>query len=1458
MATFGPDDVKVFSEAPSLFVYEHAGDGDSIVESQAIVLLKREHGLLLLLPAGAIPEEELVQGVLAPVPDLLGPSRVIELGAVRLVGSEVVPVADMVLTALLVDFSTAVLAKLYAVNQAEDPELLLSFCPDQPDLIPDPSVALQVALEWAQQPQEEVGERLAFYSADELPPPVRKRPVLRLSREDPLQRAAGLDTVEELAKAQAALQQQQLLQPSPPPVAGPGSTVAQLAECEEAAENLANPQSSESPLAQAVLAQSQALTALVAQLSTGDTADLSLPGASVGARGANQRAKLQEALASNKGVFYHAVLQNMARRMSPASSHSSDPAELLSHGVCLTRYWERFGGFHRAKDLGILAFQVANALDAMQAGKTAQAADHLALLAVCLEQGALDGGRLDLGFQLTFLEEPPAALFSDRALQTGIQARAFAPLAAQRWVAVVLAYMKELEVITSRRPPALSGDTSGDGAPFNGLPPPPSADVVHAALSEVCTASSFFAALPRWLVRTRTPFSAFLAFSFRSPHSRCGTAPASAIFPLPAPFLGIFQSSGPRLAKSEWRRLRLRRALHCVVMALNFLHDQLKWPSQTELLWRHPNPHQRRCFKRIWKFLIACDSRQEQMLLVPGRSGPELVCKLLELEHLASAICDSSQGSYASSMLEDEPFCEPPSAPQVIPCPGVSRFLHMYRLRNLGLGVRDKLLLDTVPSIQPDSSLPQLQPYRPLDVSRLRISGRGNWDAKLWLDGVLWLPYQEPKILQHGLDPTWADLPDVSLESPTENHRLALLWSTQNILHLKRGPPNLRTACRVFNAFKDDSRDRQIGDRRAQNCLEYSISGPSKNLPCGAQLVSLLVKRYSQKVVAFISDRKDFYHQMRVSEERACSNALGFSFSPESFDAEGSSSVDSPHDASYAEQAHSLLTCGLEGHRLASCDVASHNKRKGVLVPSEVTPCFMSLFQGDHLGVEYALEAHSQLLSFYGALPDGQRLLGGCPAPLSDTWAALVIDDFVSLSVVPAATKAEETQAAALHRAAICAYKAEEVMGSPEKDVIGATNFKAIGAEVISGDAAVRNGLVTAAAPESALTSCCPLFACGQAPYFVFEPVAKTTACPSDMKRPIGLSRRTAQELALCGALMPLFASDLCAEHSESLYATDASLGRGAICKTTIPRDLSRSLWLSSDRKGGYSRLDFPARANCRAAGIPLSDEDCEAHLDPEDIPRAPEFILDLIEICGGSAVVSKEASELGLVVGPPIDISESPHFDILDASFGVWLGSMLSSGRARSLFLSPPCATFSPAAYPKLGTPAKSERISRGQSRIKIGSALAQRCLAFFCIAWYWDVPTLFVTPRLSRLAWTRWWKAVAGNWCPSAACPGIENIIINDCLCAAKWQVTTVIPWRSSSHINVLELASLVALLRNIAREEPDARVTALSDSSVAKSALAKGRSTSRALTPALQRATALQLAFGLYLAIGLLLQD
>ena len=151
-----------------------------------------------------------------------------------------------------------------------------------------------------------------------------------------------------------------------------------------------------------MLAQSQALTALVAQLAGNDSMlDMGLStGSSTSVRSAGQRARMQEELASGKGIFFQQVLQNMSRRMAPAASSSSDPAQLLQQGITLTRCWERFGGFSQSKDLGLVAFQVGMIMDALQAGNTGQAQDHTALLAVCLEQAALDSGASTLATYL--------------------------------------------------------------------------------------------------------------------------------------------------------------------------------------------------------------------------------------------------------------------------------------------------------------------------------------------------------------------------------------------------------------------------------------------------------------------------------------------------------------------------------------------------------------------------------------------------------------------------------------------------------------------------------------------------------------------------------------------------------------------------------------------------------------------------------------------------------------------------------------------------------------------------------------------------------------------------------------------------------------------------------------------------------------------------------------------------
>ena len=195
---------------------------------------------------------------------------------------------------------------------------------------------------------------------------------------------------------------------------------------------------------------------LVAQLAQGGDPLLDNATSSVSTRRAAQRAKLQEELASGRGVFFRTVLQNMARRMNPAVTPESDPAALLHQDVCLSKYWERFGGFGSQRDLALLAHQLAHALDAMQAGRVELAQDHMALMAVALEQAVMDSGRMDLAFQLTLLEEPPAAMFTARP-QSSMLARAFAPLAAQRWVTVVLGALKELDAIQVKRADLVKG-----------------------------------------------------------------------------------------------------------------------------------------------------------------------------------------------------------------------------------------------------------------------------------------------------------------------------------------------------------------------------------------------------------------------------------------------------------------------------------------------------------------------------------------------------------------------------------------------------------------------------------------------------------------------------------------------------------------------------------------------------------------------------------------------------------------------------------------------------------------------------------------------------------------------------------------------------------------------------------------------------------------------------------------
>ena len=82
-----------------------------------------------------------------------------------------------------------------------------------------------------------------------------------------------------------------------------------------------------------------------------------------------------------------------------------------------------------------------------------------------------------------------------------------------------------------------------------------------------------------------------------------------------------------------------------------------------------------------------------------------------------------------------------------------------------------------------------------------------------------------------------------------------------------------------------------------------------------------------------------------------------------------------------------------------------------------------------------------------------------------------------------------------------------------------------------------------------------------------------------------------------------------------------------------------------------------------------------------------------------------------------------------------------------------------------------------------------------------------------------------------------------------SSSWREVASWFWKRALHINVLEVSSAVRVLLEAGKRGAHARFLAFVDSSVARGALAKGRSTSRLLQPLLKRACVIQVCYDLY---------
>ncbi len=523
-----------------IFAWGDVGGEAGLVESEAIVVMKRSGGLLLALPLDVLPEDVLEQGRLSREEDLVGPSTILSVQGMISDSLGLAPIGAT-LAVLVVDFKEAVLEHLRLPEEGD--EFIVGFSEEDVDAYPHLPELISESLGWLESQATVV--RTSSYTPEVTAESGEEggqtdRPMMQRKAKarpkgaaqpgaegaSPLGKpekpkkptTAGLasavesinSTLEAILKRQQVMEERMQDPPNPTTAALRRPLAVQVAPQEVALASLAKefqppkvrssasliplplakneaPQElvelekeklhpSGSTLADAMLAQSVALTTLVAQLSSGQSDPLSelTGGSGMGVKGAQGRARLQAELASNKGLFYESVMKAMSRRMFPTLSCNMPPDQMLQLGICGTKYLERYGGYGKFRDLGIIQHQVMTIMDYFQSNNLEGAKDTTALLAVMIEQTVLDHGRMELGQVLCLADDPPASIFSNRSVNALARSKAFSPLADQRWVTTALAYLKELDTITTKRL-ELTGSassSSGGGVAPTGAPKP--------------------------------------------------------------------------------------------------------------------------------------------------------------------------------------------------------------------------------------------------------------------------------------------------------------------------------------------------------------------------------------------------------------------------------------------------------------------------------------------------------------------------------------------------------------------------------------------------------------------------------------------------------------------------------------------------------------------------------------------------------------------------------------------------------------------------------------------------------------------------------------------------------------------------------------------------------------------------------------------------------------------------
>ena len=788
-----------------------------------------------------------------------------------------------------------------------------------------------------------------------------------------------------------------------------------------------------------------------------------------------------------------------------------------------------------------------------------------------------------------------------------------------------------------------------------------------------------------------------------------------------------------------------RRLLHIVCMGLNFLYADCV-PIPLVALQRPPNAAQQRLVAHVGRHLKAFGASVSEFALSDsGRRNPQLIARLSELMAFLSASSANTGDAYADFSGTAVPT--------------------------------------------DNDAFPGLEPFGSLNVSRLKLSGRGGWDPGPYLPDELYMAFREPRSLLHCGPPPEDFVPVWTRERVEETAALASLWDSLGLLHLE--PARLRASesyrlARAFNCYKSPDKDRMIIDRRGQNFAESRLAGPSLFIPVGPMLGMIEADPSRERVLCSTTDRKDFYHQFAAGRPKASLNALGPAL---------------PAALLCHTTAYARLCAELRSSRESRLDCFSSHPADDARNPllfeeGSLLVCFKAIAQGDHLGVEVGSAAHSSLLESVGLLEDSQRLCSNKPFKGDRCAQGLVIDDYFSVSVHQVCDASEPACVDHVRRAK-AAYQRVQLAGSDDKDVWGEPFAKIAGAEVNSSERACSLGLITLASPAckrlalatvsleaarfsqisdslmlsllgswtSSLLFRRPLMSVLQA---VYEVVPHSSIKPGS-PRLCALSRAAAQELVLLSVLCPLAASELSAPLSPRIYATDASEHKGGYVVAPVGLPLSRALWRTSSKKGGYSRLWSREEATlARFTDREVFDlriaEARGADVGPE---RPLAYYFDFIEVGLSHGAVGAHLLACGRRPGPAISFSCSPAYDLLSVRTLEWLLHLMRHRKLRSLLVLPPVSDFVAHCWPSWRSPALPRGSPPQTKRTTTSTALALRCLSLVFAALQFQVVCVLVQPGTSVMCHLpEWRRLVSLGASVYTTCPAPPG----QCACALR----------------------------------------------------------------------------------------